>query len=46
MSNLREISASVNVMTKDENLKEKISNSIDNYIQCLATEIYLISISV
>lgn len=30
MSNLNEISASVNVMTKDEALKSKISNSIDN----------------
>ena len=30
MNNLREISDSVNVMTKDENLKAKISNSIDN----------------
>lgn len=30
MHNLNEISASVNVMTKDENLKAKISDSIDN----------------
>ena len=30
MTNLKEISASVNVMTKDENLKQKISDSIDN----------------
>jgi len=30
MTNLKEISASVNVMTKDENLKKKISDSIDN----------------
>ena len=30
MNNLREISTSVNIMTKDENLKQKISDSIDN----------------
>ena len=30
MSNLNEISASVNQMTKDENMKKKISDSIDN----------------
>ena len=30
MHNLNEISTSVNVMTKDENLKTKISDSIDN----------------
>lgn len=30
MNNLREISDSINVMTKDENLKGKIVNSIDN----------------
>ena len=30
MHNLNEISASVNVMTKDEDLKGKIANSIDN----------------
>ncbi len=30
MTNLKEISDSVNVMTKDENLKQKISDSIDN----------------
>ena len=30
MHNLNEISASVNIMTKDENLKAKISDSIDN----------------
>ena len=30
MNNLNEISTSVNQMTKDENLKNKISNSIDN----------------
>lgn len=30
MSNLNEISASVNQMTKDENMKKKIADSIDN----------------
>ncbi len=30
MNNLKEISDSVNVMTKDEHLKQKISDSIDN----------------
>ena len=30
MNNLNEISASVNTMTKDENLKNKVSASIDN----------------
>ena len=30
LSNLKEISDSVNVMTKDDKLKDKISNSIDN----------------
>lgn len=31
MSNLNEISASVNKMTKDENLKSKLTTSIDNF---------------
>jgi len=30
LNNLKEISTSVNTMTKDEHLKQKISNSIDN----------------